>query len=158
MAKRLIPSLNRVLVEKILPPTKTNTGILLPEKASKVFFTFYTMCVNLCLCVCVFVGSNLTVLIGLIGVCSWTQGKWLQWDLEDGIELGIWYPWLWRRVTVFFCLSLEEPKSSLVKKSMFFYLFWSLLVCYYVVCSNIYWVFLVFGFWYVGFVVQVHFV
>lgn len=70
MAKRLIPSLNRVLVEKILPPTKTNTGILLPEKASKVFFTFYTMCVNLCLCVCVFVGSNLTVLIGLIGVCS----------------------------------------------------------------------------------------
>ncbi|XP_075636254.1 10 kDa chaperonin-like [Castanea sativa] len=36
MAKRLIPSLNRVLVEKILPPTKTNTGILLPEKVAKL--------------------------------------------------------------------------------------------------------------------------
>uniref|UniRef100_A0A2N9J712 Protein groES n=1 Tax=Fagus sylvatica TaxID=28930 RepID=A0A2N9J712_FAGSY len=36
MAKRLIPSLNRVLVEKILPPTKTNSGILLPEKAPKL--------------------------------------------------------------------------------------------------------------------------
>ncbi|XP_062150139.1 10 kDa chaperonin [Alnus glutinosa] len=36
MAKRLIPSLNRVLVEKILPPTKTTAGILLPEKASKL--------------------------------------------------------------------------------------------------------------------------
>ncbi|KAE8022859.1 hypothetical protein FH972_008622 [Carpinus fangiana] len=36
MAKRLIPTLNRVLVEKILPPTKTTAGILLPEKASKL--------------------------------------------------------------------------------------------------------------------------
>ncbi|KAK1318904.1 10 kDa chaperonin [Acorus calamus] len=36
MAKRLIPSLNRVLIEKILPPTKTNTGILLPEKTSRL--------------------------------------------------------------------------------------------------------------------------
>ncbi|PIA53839.1 hypothetical protein AQUCO_00900436v1 [Aquilegia coerulea] len=32
MAKRIIPSLNRILVEKILPPLKTNAGILLPEK------------------------------------------------------------------------------------------------------------------------------
>ena len=44
MAKRLIPTLNRVLVEKILPPTKTTAGILLPEKASKVISIFYTMC------------------------------------------------------------------------------------------------------------------
>ncbi|KAK9291201.1 hypothetical protein L1049_009389 [Liquidambar formosana] len=36
MAKRLIPSLNRVLVEKILPPSKTNAGIFLPEKTSKL--------------------------------------------------------------------------------------------------------------------------
>ncbi|CAL5420583.1 unnamed protein product [Camellia sinensis] len=36
MAKRLIPSLNRVLVEKIIPPSKTNAGILLPEKTSKL--------------------------------------------------------------------------------------------------------------------------
>ncbi|KAK6925527.1 GroES chaperonin family [Dillenia turbinata] len=36
MAKRLIPSLNRILVEKIVPPSKTNTGILLPEKTTKL--------------------------------------------------------------------------------------------------------------------------
>ncbi|KAF9609468.1 hypothetical protein IFM89_016467 [Coptis chinensis] len=35
MAKRLIPSLNRVLVEKIIPPSKTSSGILLPEKDRK---------------------------------------------------------------------------------------------------------------------------
>ncbi|XP_027352721.1 10 kDa chaperonin, mitochondrial-like [Abrus precatorius] len=36
MARRLIPLLNRVLVEKIVPPSKTNTGILLPEKSSQL--------------------------------------------------------------------------------------------------------------------------
>ncbi|KAK7278979.1 hypothetical protein RJT34_24020 [Clitoria ternatea] len=36
MAKRLVPLLNRVLVEKIIPPSKTNTGILLPETSSKL--------------------------------------------------------------------------------------------------------------------------
>ncbi|KAJ4848562.1 hypothetical protein Tsubulata_007864 [Turnera subulata] len=36
MAKRLIPSLNRILVEKIIPPSKTNSGILLPEKAPQL--------------------------------------------------------------------------------------------------------------------------
>ncbi|RWR79760.1 chaperonin, mitochondrial-like protein [Cinnamomum micranthum f. kanehirae] len=36
MAKRLIPSLNRVLIEKIVPPSKTSAGILLPEKTSKL--------------------------------------------------------------------------------------------------------------------------
>ncbi|KAE8037317.1 hypothetical protein FH972_009913 [Carpinus fangiana] len=36
MAKRLIPSFNRVLIEKIVPPTKTNTGILLPESTTKL--------------------------------------------------------------------------------------------------------------------------
>ncbi|KAF9607402.1 hypothetical protein IFM89_034948 [Coptis chinensis] len=36
MAKRLIPSLNRVLVEKIIPPSKTSYGILLPEKTTKL--------------------------------------------------------------------------------------------------------------------------
>ncbi|KAL2235101.1 UNVERIFIED_CONTAM: chaperonin, mitochondrial [Sesamum indicum] len=36
MAKRLIPTLNRVLVEKIVPPSKTTAGILLPEKSSKL--------------------------------------------------------------------------------------------------------------------------
>ncbi|ERM99118.1 10 kDa chaperonin, mitochondrial [Amborella trichopoda] len=36
MAKRLIPLLNRVLIEKIVPPTKTSAGILLPEKTTKL--------------------------------------------------------------------------------------------------------------------------
>ncbi|XP_051150869.1 10 kDa chaperonin, mitochondrial-like [Andrographis paniculata] len=36
MAKRLVPLLNRVLVEKITPPSKTTAGILLPEKTSKL--------------------------------------------------------------------------------------------------------------------------
>ncbi|KAI3837913.1 hypothetical protein MKX03_019428 [Papaver bracteatum] len=36
MARRLIPSLNRVLVEKIVPPSKTTAGILLPEKTAKL--------------------------------------------------------------------------------------------------------------------------
>ena len=43
MAKRLIPTLNRVLVEKLVPPSQTAAGILLPEKSSKVksyFFMF----------------------------------------------------------------------------------------------------------------------
>ncbi|CAA7406116.1 unnamed protein product [Spirodela intermedia] len=34
--KRLIPALNRVLVEKIVPPSKTTAGILLPEKTAKL--------------------------------------------------------------------------------------------------------------------------
>ncbi|EYU18605.1 hypothetical protein ABFS83_10G155400 [Erythranthe nasuta] len=36
MAKRLIPLLNRVLVQKITPPSKTTAGILLPEKTNKL--------------------------------------------------------------------------------------------------------------------------
>ncbi|CAN4105538.1 unnamed protein product [Withania somnifera] len=36
MAKRLIPTLNRVLIEKITAPAKTTAGILLPEKSSKL--------------------------------------------------------------------------------------------------------------------------
>ncbi|CAI0548426.1 unnamed protein product [Linum tenue] len=36
MAKRLIPAFNRILVEKIVPPSKTTAGILLPEKTSKL--------------------------------------------------------------------------------------------------------------------------
>ncbi|XP_057785552.1 10 kDa chaperonin, mitochondrial-like [Salvia miltiorrhiza] len=36
MAKRLIPLFNRVLIEKITPPTKTTAGILLPEKTAKL--------------------------------------------------------------------------------------------------------------------------
>ncbi|KAK9169663.1 hypothetical protein Syun_001803 [Stephania yunnanensis] len=36
MAKRLVPLLNRVLVEKIVPPSKTNAGILLPENTTKL--------------------------------------------------------------------------------------------------------------------------
>ncbi|KAA8532566.1 hypothetical protein F0562_032618 [Nyssa sinensis] len=36
MAKRLIPTLNRVLVQKIVPPAKTTAGILLPEKSTKL--------------------------------------------------------------------------------------------------------------------------
>jgi hypothetical protein len=36
MAKRLIPSLNRVLVEKLLKPSKSAGGILLPETTKQV--------------------------------------------------------------------------------------------------------------------------
>ncbi|KAL3501884.1 hypothetical protein ACH5RR_036333 [Cinchona calisaya] len=36
MAKRLIPTFNRVLVEKLVHPAKTNAGILLPEKSAKL--------------------------------------------------------------------------------------------------------------------------
>ncbi|XP_010271864.1 PREDICTED: 10 kDa chaperonin, mitochondrial [Nelumbo nucifera] len=36
MAKRLAPLLNRVLVEKIVPPSKTSAGILLPEKTAQL--------------------------------------------------------------------------------------------------------------------------
>jgi hypothetical protein len=36
MAKRLIPSLNRVLVEKLVQPNKTAAGILLPETTKQV--------------------------------------------------------------------------------------------------------------------------
>ncbi|CAN6300798.1 unnamed protein product, partial [Urochloa humidicola] len=36
MAKRLIPSLNRVLVEKLLQPKKTAGGILLPETTKQL--------------------------------------------------------------------------------------------------------------------------
>ncbi|KAI3497140.1 hypothetical protein L1887_39533 [Cichorium endivia] len=37
MTKRLIPCLNILLVEKIVPPSKTTADILLPEKSSKMF-------------------------------------------------------------------------------------------------------------------------
>ncbi|KAM0908887.1 hypothetical protein ACQ4PT_015160 [Festuca glaucescens] len=36
MAKRLIPSLNRVLVEKVVQPNKTAAGILLPESTKQL--------------------------------------------------------------------------------------------------------------------------
>lgn len=36
MARRLIPTLNRVLIEKLIPPSKTTAGILLPEKSAKL--------------------------------------------------------------------------------------------------------------------------
>ncbi|KAK9692280.1 hypothetical protein RND81_09G253300 [Saponaria officinalis] len=36
MAKRLIPTLNRILVEKITAPAKTSAGILLPESSTKL--------------------------------------------------------------------------------------------------------------------------
>ncbi|KAE8698998.1 10 kDa chaperonin [Hibiscus syriacus] len=36
MAKRLIPTLNGVLVEEILSPSKTTAGIILPEKSTKL--------------------------------------------------------------------------------------------------------------------------
>ncbi|XP_010553872.1 PREDICTED: 10 kDa chaperonin, mitochondrial [Tarenaya hassleriana] len=36
MMKRLIPTFNRVLVQKIAQPAKTDAGILLPEKSAKL--------------------------------------------------------------------------------------------------------------------------
>ncbi|XP_062111123.1 10 kDa chaperonin, mitochondrial-like [Humulus lupulus] len=35
-SKRLLPTLNRVLIEKIAQPSKTNAGILLPESSTKL--------------------------------------------------------------------------------------------------------------------------
>lgn len=35
MARRLLPLLDRVLIEKVAAPAKTKTGILLPESAVK---------------------------------------------------------------------------------------------------------------------------
>lgn len=42
-AKRLIPLLDRVLVEKIVPPTRSAGGILLPEITAKVPSTFVSV-------------------------------------------------------------------------------------------------------------------
>ncbi len=36
VAKRLVPLLDRVLVEKVVPPTKSAGGILLPDSMTKV--------------------------------------------------------------------------------------------------------------------------
>ncbi|CAO2837414.1 unnamed protein product [Amaranthus hypochondriacus] len=36
MAKRLIPTFNRILIEKITAPAKTTAGILLPESSNKL--------------------------------------------------------------------------------------------------------------------------
>jgi chaperonin GroES len=41
MAKRLIPLLDRVLVQKLEAPTKSIGGVLLPETASKVRTKLY---------------------------------------------------------------------------------------------------------------------
>ncbi|KAK7828836.1 hypothetical protein CFP56_029910 [Quercus suber] len=35
MAKHLLPLLNHILVEKVIPPSKTNARTLLPKKATK---------------------------------------------------------------------------------------------------------------------------
>lgn len=37
-SKRLVPLLTRVLVEKIVPPSKISSGIMLPEKIAKLNF------------------------------------------------------------------------------------------------------------------------
>jgi len=52
MAKRLIPTFNRVLVEKLVPPSKTTAGILLPEKSSKVFSISPFLYVSMRGCIC----------------------------------------------------------------------------------------------------------
>ncbi|KAK0589953.1 hypothetical protein LWI29_020564 [Acer saccharum] len=36
MAKCLLPTLDRVLIEKIVPPSMTSAGVLLPEKSNKL--------------------------------------------------------------------------------------------------------------------------
>ncbi|CAK9148978.1 unnamed protein product [Ilex paraguariensis] len=57
MARRLIPSLNRVLVEKIIPPSKTNAGILLPEKTTKFVVMVLVSFHNFELCFSYFTSS-----------------------------------------------------------------------------------------------------
>lgn len=41
-AKRLVPLLDRVLVEKIVPPTVSAAGILLPETTTKVNYLLFS--------------------------------------------------------------------------------------------------------------------
>ncbi|VVA91391.1 unnamed protein product [Arabis nemorensis] len=36
MMKRLIPTFNRILVQRVIQPAKTESGILLPEKSTKL--------------------------------------------------------------------------------------------------------------------------
>jgi hypothetical protein len=50
MAKRLIPSLNRVLVEKLLQPKKSAGGILLPETTKQVRGTQISLVSPSCWC------------------------------------------------------------------------------------------------------------
>jgi hypothetical protein len=58
VAKRLVPLLDRVLVEKVVPPTKSAGGILLPDSMTKVgLFSFFLLCV--CLSVCLSLPSFL---------------------------------------------------------------------------------------------------
>ncbi len=48
VAKRLVPLLDRVLVEKVVPPTKSAGGILLPDSLTKVgLFSFFLLSVCL---------------------------------------------------------------------------------------------------------------
>jgi hypothetical protein len=48
VAKRLVPLLDRVLVEKVVPPTKSAGGILLPDSMTKVgLFSFFLLSVCL---------------------------------------------------------------------------------------------------------------
>ena len=42
MAKRLLPLLDRVLVEKVTPPAKSIGGVLLPDAAGKVLLLLLT--------------------------------------------------------------------------------------------------------------------
>jgi hypothetical protein len=52
VAKRLVPLLDRVLVEKVVPPTKSAGGILLPDSMTKVgLFSFFLLSLSLSLCV-----------------------------------------------------------------------------------------------------------
>lgn len=44
--KRLVPTFNRILVQRVIQPAKTESGILVPEKSSKVTiacFSFLTI-------------------------------------------------------------------------------------------------------------------
>lgn len=149
MAKRLIPTLNRVLIEKIVPPSKTTAGILLPESSAKVNKTYPSSVSSNCLWVSVC--DWVDWLIGWIG-CSLTQGRWLLLGQERKIRLEMRSQWLWRKVTLFFCPIMEAPKWSLVTKSEFIWALYIKLGCY------VFWGFCLCWIGFVGFCVQVPFV
>ncbi|KAF3454045.1 hypothetical protein FNV43_RR04492 [Rhamnella rubrinervis] len=64
MAKRLIPLFNRILVEKIVPPSKTNLEFFFPRKPPSVWPSFMFSVLWLCIIVPNSLNSGKVVAVG----------------------------------------------------------------------------------------------
>lgn len=99
MAKRLIPTLNRILVEKIVPPSKTNAGILLPEKTAQV--------ISIPICSFCLVAEKLNVNQTNWHLVVWDSEIWAPCRTELGYHFvsqsRIWAWWVF---------NFYEPKST----------------------------------------------